>query len=192
MYAPTCVIYLWNVFFGISIDSVFLEQFRGPYSSKYNVNAHTQVRNRTGVMFAVWHLTRLCVSKIHAEGHTGENLQSLSQLCCLIDHFALKMDSAYVKSRYVPGTPNNAASPSQTTLANAVNSIVSTNTVEHRSRYRRFPACIVCLIWSRNYPNINNTIFSSLNRSSTCRLPASIVEKSQPWRKHFPTLIVFF
>ena len=38
------------------------------------------------------------------------------------------MHLAYVKSRFVPGTPDNAASPSQSTSANAVNSIVSTNT----------------------------------------------------------------
>jgi hypothetical protein len=44
---------------------------------KYHVNAHTQVRNCIGVMFAVWHLTRLCISKIDANVHTGENLPSL-------------------------------------------------------------------------------------------------------------------
>ena len=33
-----------------------------------------------------------------------------------------------MKVRYVPGTPNNAASPNQNTAANAVNSNVGTNT----------------------------------------------------------------
>jgi hypothetical protein len=56
----------------------------------------------------------------------------------------------------------------------------------HRSRYHRFPSNIVCLVWSRNLPHINNTISSRLHRSSNYSFTALIVEKSRSWCSSFP------